>query len=104
MCSAGYDAHWADPLAGLQFEPQTYSMLCERTARLAEELCQGRCLWILEGGYDIPSLCESVVSSLSAVLTGDEGSCQHAQPPLRPEPRVKVDAALEQVVWLHGLQ
>lgn len=101
---AGYDAHWVDPLAGLQFEARTYGMLCQRTAALADELSQGRCVWILEGGYDAASLSESVVSSLSAVLSGNESSCvQQRQPPLREEPLSKLQAVLDQVAQLHGL-
>lgn len=107
--TAGYDAHWADPLAGLQFEARTYAMLCQRTAALASELCCGRCIWVLEGGYDLPSLSDSVNSSISAIMQvdgGDEGLAMAAAAGaahLRPEPIGKVDQVLQQVVQLHGL-
>lgn len=99
MC-AGYDAHWADPLAGLQFEARTYSMLCQQTAALAEELCQGRCVWIMEGGYHLQSLPESVASSLSAIRGAEQ---QQRQQQLREEPLAKVEKLLEQVTRLHEL-
>lgn len=101
MCSAGYDAHVQDPLAGLQFEARTYHMLCQRTAALAKELCQGRCVWILEGGYHLASLADSVASSLCAIL--DEPWQQEQPQLLREEPLAKVEALLDQVTRTHGL-
>lgn len=97
----GYDAHVQDPLAGLQFEARTYHKLCQRTAALSKELCQGRCVWILEGGYHLESLADSVASSLSAIL--DEPWQQDQPQLLREEPLVKVKALLDQVTRTHGL-
>jgi acetoin utilization deacetylase AcuC-like enzyme len=57
-----------DPLAGFQFESQTYHMLCGALTRLAQELCGGRCMFILEGGYHQQSLAEAVVDSFAGVL------------------------------------
>lgn len=104
MCT-GYDSHWADPLAGLQFESRTYAYLCQSTAALAQELCGGRCMWILEGGYDIPSLTDAVMSSLHALLGTahasrlPETACEY----LREEPLHKVEDVLRKVTKLHGL-
>lgn len=57
-----------DPLAGLQLESRTYHMLCGGLARLSQELCGGRCMFILEGGYHQQSLAEAVVDSFAGVL------------------------------------
>lgn len=40
--SAGYDAHWRDPLAGMQLRTSTYHELGARLRALAEEVCQVR--------------------------------------------------------------
>ena len=40
--SAGYDAHWRDPLAGLQMRSSTYHRLSQRLTSLSQELC-GEC-------------------------------------------------------------
>ena len=53
LVSAGYDAHWRDPLAGLSFRTGTYWRLSARLKALADELCGGRCVFLLEGGYDL---------------------------------------------------
>ena len=49
LVSAGYDAHWRDPLAGLNYRTGTYHRLCARLKALADELCGGRCVFLLEG-------------------------------------------------------
>lgn len=67
---AGYDAHWHDPLAGLQFQSRTYHMLCQSLVELSEELCNGRCMFILEGGYDQASLAGAVCDSFNGILDG----------------------------------
>ena len=50
LVSAGYDAHWRDPLAGLQFSDSTYHALSAGLRSLAERLCGGRIVFLLEGG------------------------------------------------------
>jgi len=68
VVSAGYDAHWRDPLANLQFRTSTFHWLVQQTRALAEELCGGRVMFVLEGGYDLKVLSESVVDSFRALL------------------------------------
>lgn len=117
IVSAGYDAHWADPLggerrerqvqvwgrgrqacasephaavcgrcvahlspaappwsrprlpAGLQFCSATYHALAARVKRLADELCGGRLVMLLEGGYDLRALGESVANTFLGEMT-----------------------------------
>mmetsp|Transcript_14466 Transcript_14466/g.34327 ORF Transcript_14466/g.34327 Transcript_14466/m.34327 type:complete len:192 (-) Transcript_14466:679-1254(-) len=69
LVSAGYDAHWRDPLAGLQFRTSTYHWLSNSVKDLAADLCGGRAVFMLEGGYDLKALGESVANSFLA-LTG----------------------------------
>ena len=51
--SAGYDAHWRDPLAGLQMRTATFHRLAAQLHGLAGRLCGGRLVLLLEGGYDL---------------------------------------------------
>jgi acetoin utilization deacetylase AcuC-like enzyme len=64
LVSAGYDAHRADPLAGLSFEAQDYGAMAGRIAALGRPT-----VVFLEGGYDLAAIEESV----EATLTGLEG-------------------------------
>jgi acetoin utilization deacetylase AcuC-like enzyme len=65
VVSAGYDGHRDDPLAGLRLETETYSRVTQRLAAIAGEHGEGRMLWLLEGGYALPALAESVAVTLA---------------------------------------
>ena len=67
VVSAGYDAHEADPLAELRLTTDTYAQVAAQLAALAGEICDGRMVWVLEGGYDLDALAASVGASLQAL-------------------------------------
>lgn len=50
--SVGFDAHWSDPITMLGLSTRGYSMLAKKVIALAEEACQGKIVFVLEGGYD----------------------------------------------------
>ena len=58
--SAGFDAHKDDPLAQVNLESEDYYTLTNRILILAKKLCDGKVVSILEGGYDLNALKESV--------------------------------------------
>jgi acetoin utilization deacetylase AcuC-like enzyme len=64
VVSAGFDAHRDDPLAELRLEDETYAAVAERVRTLAEAQCEGRSLWLLEGGYDLRAIAASVAGCL----------------------------------------
>ncbi|PSC68190.1 histone deacetylase 14 isoform X2 [Micractinium conductrix] len=68
VVSAGYDAHWRDPLEHLQFQSGTFHWLGGAVLALARELCDGRLLLLLEGGYNQEALGESVAETVLALL------------------------------------
>ncbi|MFN5514720.1 MAG: histone deacetylase family protein [Cyanobacteriota bacterium] len=63
IVSAGYDANRDDPLAGMNLVPQDYGVLTHHLLTLKRPLLFG-----LEGGYDLPSLGQSVAATLAALL------------------------------------
>ncbi len=66
LVSAGYDAHRADPLAQCRLEASSYARMSEAVRAFAEEL--GAPLGVvLEGGYDLDALAESVVATMAAL-------------------------------------
>ncbi len=62
--SAGYDAHAADPLAGIRLQAPDYAYLA---AGLAEVAPANRIVFFLEGGYDLQALEDSVAATLRGV-------------------------------------
>jgi acetoin utilization deacetylase AcuC-like enzyme len=77
LLSAGFDAHGADPLGGMNLTAAGFGRLSDRLVALAEELCEGRLAAVLEGGYDPQATAASVVAMVRAFdgrpARGDSG-------------------------------
>lgn len=67
LISAGFDAHRADPLAQLRWETADFAWLTARLCDLAEEMCGGRVVSVLEGGYDLEALAASVAAHVDVL-------------------------------------
>jgi acetoin utilization deacetylase AcuC-like enzyme len=68
LVSAGFDAWQGDPLGGLRWTEATFHHLGREMAALAAEICQGRLLSVLEGGYDLEHLPRLVQSYLEGII------------------------------------
>lgn len=76
MISAGFDAHRRDPLAGVRLEDEDFGMLTRGVLELAQDLCGGRVVSVLEGGYDLQGLSGGVEHHVRALL-GLEATANH---------------------------
>lgn len=63
LVSAGYDANQDDPLASISLQPEDFGLFTEYCLQLTSKIVFG-----LEGGYDLPSLSQSVVATLEKCL------------------------------------
>jgi acetoin utilization deacetylase AcuC-like enzyme len=72
LVSAGYDAHWRDPLAGLSLSLMGFAWIGQALVSVAEALCEGRIIFTLEGGYDLDVLSLGVVNTVKALLGRDD--------------------------------
>jgi acetoin utilization deacetylase AcuC-like enzyme len=68
LISAGFDAHFADPLAGLGLTEVDYTWATEQLAAIAKDCCGGRLVSTLEGGYDLDALTTSTAAHLRALM------------------------------------
>jgi len=68
LISAGFDAHRADPLAGLNFEVEDFAWITEKLCDLADDHCEGRVVSCLEGGYDLPALAASAAAHVDVLI------------------------------------
>jgi len=102
LVSAGYDAHWDDPLASMRLSVAGYAGIARVLKELAEELCEGRLVFTLEGGYHLQALAYSVLNTFG-VLLGDSESA--VVDPLGPSPyrEREVDDIVSQVRRVHAL-
>lgn len=68
VVSAGFDAHRDDPLAGLNWDTNDFRWLTRQLCALAAELCNGRVVSTLEGGYDLEALAQSTRAHVEELL------------------------------------
>ena len=66
LVSAGFDAHRADPLAGCELETASFAAMARRVRAIARDAGAPLGL-VLEGGYHVPSLVESLIATMEAV-------------------------------------
>ncbi len=66
--SAGFDAHFADPLANLNFSTQDYGYITQVLRQIADKYAKGRVISTLEGGYNLSALSESVAEHVRALI------------------------------------
>jgi acetoin utilization deacetylase AcuC-like enzyme len=99
--SAGFDAHFADPLAGQLVSARGYYDIASLLGKLAGELCDGRIVYALEGGYDLQAISWAAQACLEAML-----GAPFTPDPLGPAPEVRgpdVSGLLKRIKELHGL-
>lgn len=80
LVSAGYDSHWQDPLAMMQLSLGGYARIARELVAMAEELCGGRIVFTLEGGYHLDVLAHGVLNGFYALL-GEETVSDPFGPP-----------------------
>jgi acetoin utilization deacetylase AcuC-like enzyme len=68
LVSAGFDAHEDDPLSGMVLTTSAFSTMTTLLKASAEKHCKGRIVSLLEGGYDINALAESVEGHIAALV------------------------------------
>jgi acetoin utilization deacetylase AcuC-like enzyme len=68
LVSAGFDADYRDPLAGLNWRPEDFAWLTGRLCELADRLCEGRLVSMLEGGYDRQGLATGVAAHVETLM------------------------------------
>ncbi|HXK34779.1 MAG TPA: histone deacetylase [Dehalococcoidia bacterium] len=101
LVSAGYDAHFADPLAGQQLSVDGYGALVSALLDAAGDLCEGRILFALEGGYDLVALPWCVRRTIE-LMRGDEPTPDPLGTLAGGTPS-RLDAVLADAKRIHGL-
>ncbi|MBI3864153.1 MAG: histone deacetylase [Planctomycetia bacterium] len=67
LVSAGFDAHAADPIGSLRLETEDFAPLTKLVCEAADQHCQGRLVSLLEGGYNVSALAESVACHMEGL-------------------------------------
>jgi acetoin utilization deacetylase AcuC-like enzyme len=69
LISAGFDAHGDDPLSGMVLTTSAFRTMTLLLKASAEKHCGGKIVSMLEGGYDLHALAESVEEHVAALAT-----------------------------------
>ena len=68
IVSAGFDAHRRDPLANINLDAEDFGWVTRKLMDLADSSAGGRVVSVLEGGYDLQGLKESVAAHVTALM------------------------------------
>jgi len=68
MISAGFDAHYLDPLANLNLGAPDYEWITRELVDIARRHAQGRVVSTLEGGYSLTALRQSTAAHVGALM------------------------------------
>jgi acetoin utilization deacetylase AcuC-like enzyme len=100
LVSAGFDAHWNDPITSLGLSSAGFHSLSRRLVELADEQCGGKIVFVLEGGYEPLNVARGAMSVFAALTDGvfdDPGDeCPHKDPEL--------EQLIDKIRSRHGFQ
>ena len=71
IVSAGFDAHYRDPLASLNLRGEDFGWVTQQLMDVADQSAGGRIVSVMEGGYDLQGLQESVAAHVTALMGAD---------------------------------
>jgi acetoin utilization deacetylase AcuC-like enzyme len=71
--SAGFDAHWNDPLTSLGLSTRGFFNISKKLVELAEEYCNGKIVFVLEGGYDPHNVANGATAVFGALTNSTVG-------------------------------
>ncbi len=102
LVSAGFDSHWTDPIAGMRLSLTGYAHLTRELIRMADQLCGGKIVFALEGGYNLDALSYGV-ENIAHALLGDETVNDPLGQPKDGRSEPDVTPLIQQLKQIHGL-
>ena len=92
---------FCDPLAQMGLSVTGYVDLTRRARELAEDLCDGRLVVLLEGGYDLDALSYGVMGTVLALM-GREAEAEDPFGPAQP-PAIDASSRIQEIKHQHRL-
>lgn len=103
LVSAGFDAHWDDPLGGLNLSTAGFAKLMGILIEQARFLCQGRIVFVQEGGYSIEAMAACAATCLNLLL-GDDAVVDSLGPAEVSPYRLNTDVLISELRRIHDLK
>jgi len=88
LVSVGFDAHWNDPLTALGLTINGFYDLSKRLVELAHQHCNGKIVFVLEGGYKPKNVADGCRAVLMALTSSGSELGIHSTSPY-PEPDIE---------------
>lgn len=98
LISAGFDCHARDPLGGMAVTEPGFRFMARALLEVARDCAGGRCAAVLEGGYDLTAIRQSVAAVLDE-LQGDRVDLADFGPAERAEPILARVLSAQRRIW-----
>src|SRR5438876_3657558 len=102
LVSAGFDAHWKDPIGDMYLSTAGFARLTQIIIEQANFLCNGRLVMVQEGGYDLDAMANGVATCINLLL-GDDAAVDNLGPPPTKEYRLNADVLIAELRRIHHL-
>lgn len=103
LVSAGFDAHWTDPLGQMYLSTAAFAKLNTIIIDLARLLCEGRLVLVQEGGYNIEAMAACAATCLNLLL-GDDAAVDSLGPAPEKEFTLNLDVLIGELRRIHNLK
>jgi acetoin utilization deacetylase AcuC-like enzyme len=97
--SVGFDAHWSDPITTLGLSTNGYFRLAQKVVALADEYCDGKIVFVLEGGYDPLNVANGAGTVFDAL---SKHKLRHEADDPNPHKEPDCESRIEEVRKWHG--
>jgi acetoin utilization deacetylase AcuC-like enzyme len=102
LVSAGFDAHWTDPIGSMYLSTAAFAQLNQIIIKLAKHLCQGRLVMVQEGGYNLEATGSCVATCINLLL-GDDAAVDSLGRAPEDQYRINIDVLIAELRRIHGL-
>lgn len=103
LVSAGFDAHWSDPIGNMYLSTAAFFQLNRVIIKLAELLCNGRLVMVQEGGYNTEAMAGCVATSINQLL-GDDAAVDSLGKAPDKEFSLNLDVLIGELRRIHNLK
>ena len=99
--SAGFDAHWSDPLTSLGLSTHGFFNISKKLVDLADEYCHGKIVFVLEGGYEPHNVANGAAAVFDALTSSTLSKEVHD---LSPHHEPDHESRIAEILKWHGMK
>jgi acetoin utilization deacetylase AcuC-like enzyme len=104
IVSAGFDSHWNDPITDLGLSAAGFYQIAKWLVEMASEFCQGKAVFVLEGGYDPRNVLNGTEGVFAALLGSKDVPVEITQDERSPYKEPDIEARLDEIRQWHDFR